>query len=198
MPPREVTVRPHAGGGLGVHGGDQLRRRMRSEHPVGVDRLPPLVVHPHDLGPAPRGDVDHALPEQPVDRDDDHVAGAHGVDERGLHAGRAGRRQRERAPVRRPEDLPQPVGGLVQDLQELGVEVPEQRLPEGDRGLRVGVRRAGSEQGAGTQRHARDATGAARRPSSAPAPGAPAPHSRHTGPGPRRRSRSSAWGDRSR
>jgi hypothetical protein len=178
MPPREVTqsasssasplpaaseVRPHAGGGLGVHGGDQLRRRVRGEHPLGVDRLPPFVVDPHDLGPAPRGDVDHALPEQPVDRDDDHVACAHGVDERGLHAGRAGRRQRQRAPVRRPEDLPQPVGGLVQDLQELRVEVPEQRLPEGDRGLRVGVGGSGSEQGAGTQRHApgryRDATG---------------------------------------
>ena len=36
------------------------------------------------------------------------------------------------APVRRPEELPQPVGGLVQDLQERRVEVPEQRLPEGD------------------------------------------------------------------
>ena len=112
----------------------------------------------HDLGPAPRGDVDHPLPEQAVDRDDDDVARAHGVDERRLHAGRAGGRQRQGAPVRRPEHLPQPVGGLVQDLQEHRVEVPEQRLAERDRRLRVGVGRSGSEQGAGTQRHVGHAT----------------------------------------
>ena len=104
--------------------------------------------------------------EQPVHRDDDDVARAHGVDERRLHARRPGRRERQRAPVRRPEDLPQPLGRLVQHREEQRVEVPEQRLAEGGLRLRVGVRRAGSEQGAGAQRHAEQPTGgAAQQPS---------------------------------
>jgi hypothetical protein len=202
MPPREVTqsasssasplpaaseVRPHAGGGLGVHGGDQLRRRMGRQHPVGVDRLPPLVLDGDHLGPAPRGDVDHPLAEQAVDRDDDDVARSDRVDECRLHAGRPGRRQRQGASVGRAEQLPEPVGRLVQNPQEDRVEVTQQRLAEGDRRLRVGVGRAGSEQGAGTQRHARDATGAAPwRPPGGPTGDAAAAPGRRSNPAPRR------------
>ena len=94
-------------------------------------------------------------PNRPLTATTTTSPGPDGVDERRLHARRAGRRQRQGAPVRRPEDLPEPVGRLVQDAEEHRVEVTEQRLPEGDRRLRVGVGGAGSEQGAGTQRHAR-------------------------------------------
>ena len=144
-----------------MHGGDQLRRRVGGQHAVGVDRLPPLVLDGDDLGPAPRGDVDHPLPEQPVDRDDDDVARAHRVDERRLHARRAGGRQRQGAPVRRPEDLPEPVGGLVEDPEEHRVEVTRAAArPRATVASGYGLDGSGSEQGAGAQRHARDATGA--------------------------------------
>ena len=174
MPPSEVTqsasssasplpaasgaqVGQHAGGGLGMHGGDQLRRRVRGEHPLGVDRLPPLVLD----GARPRRRTARrrrpsAAPNRPLTATTTTSPGPTVLTNAASMPGRAGRRQRQGAPVRRPEELAQPVGGLVEDPEEHRVEVPEQRAPEGDGRLRVGVGRAGSEQGAGVQRHARN------------------------------------------
>ena len=71
---RDVVA--HAGRGLGVHDGDDLRVRVRGEQRLGIDRLAPLGLDPHDLGAAARGDVAHALAEHAVHADDDDVAGA--------------------------------------------------------------------------------------------------------------------------
>jgi hypothetical protein len=67
---------------------------VRRGDPLGIDGCAPFVVDSDDLGPVTAGDVHHAFAEEPVDRDDDDVAGGDGVDERCLHAGRPGRRQR--------------------------------------------------------------------------------------------------------
>ncbi len=59
-----------------MHGGDDLGGRVGGHDPLDVDRLTPLVVDAHDLGAVPAGDVDHALAEEAVDRDDDDVTRA--------------------------------------------------------------------------------------------------------------------------
>ena len=84
---------------------DDLGRRVGRHDPVDGDRLTPLVVDAHDLGAVPSGDVDHALAEEAVDRDDDDVTGLDGVDEGSLHAGRPGGRQRQRALVAGAPDV---------------------------------------------------------------------------------------------
>ena len=89
--------------------------------------LAPLVLDRDDLGTAAGRDVAHPLAEETVDRDHDDVAVVDGVDERRLHAGRAGGRDRQGAGVRRAPHLAQHLARLVHDLQERRVEVPEQR-----------------------------------------------------------------------
>ena len=93
-------------------------RRVGGQHALGVDRLPPLVLdraRPRRRSGAATSTIRCA--EQAVDADDDDVARSDGVDERRLHAGRAGGRQRQGEPVRRAEHLAQPVGGLVEDAR---------------------------------------------------------------------------------
>jgi hypothetical protein len=135
-----------AGGGLGVHRTDHGRARVRVGHPLCVDRGAPLVLDGHHLCAAPGGDVTHPLPEQAVHRDHRDVTGADRVHERGLHPGRAGGTQRQRAGVPGAPHPAQVLAGGVHDLQERRVEVAQQRQRERSGRLGVGVRGAGAEQ----------------------------------------------------
>jgi hypothetical protein len=91
--------------------------------------------------------------EEAVDADDDHVAGTDEVDEGGLHPGRAGAGHRERESVGRRPHGPKPVAGLVEQGDEGGVEVTEQRPAEAGGRLRIRVARAGTHQDALGYRH---------------------------------------------
>ena len=139
-------VGAHAGRGLGVHRGVQGGCRVGVEHPLDVDRLPPLVLDGDDLGAAAGGDVAHPLAEETVHADDHDVAVVDRVDERRLHAGAAGRADREGAGVAGAPGLAEQLARLVHDAQELGVEVPQQRPAQGVGRLGVRVGRAGAEE----------------------------------------------------
>ena len=114
--------------------------RMRGRERLGIDRLAPLGLDPHDLGAAPRRDVAHALAEHAVHADDDDVAGLDDVDERRLHAGRPGAADRQRQRVGRCGTPCRSRSHVSSSsVEELGVEVaehrPRQRLD--DLGIRV-------------------------------------------------------------
>ena len=109
-------------------------------------------------------------PNSPLTATTTTSPGPHRVDERRLHARRAGGRQRQGAPVRVPKTWRSRSDVSSRIREEHRVEVTQQRLPEGDGGLGVRVGRSGSEQGAGVQRHGRDATGARRSGSPAARP----------------------------
>jgi hypothetical protein len=127
--------------------------RVGGEQPLGVDRGAPVEGDRHDLGPAARRHVDHALSEHAVDADDHHVARVHHVDEGGLHAGRPGAADGQGEGVLRAEHGPEPLAGLVEQGDEVGVEVPEQGAGEAEGGLGVRVAGPGAHQDAVAERH---------------------------------------------
>ena len=88
----------------------------------------------------------HPLAEESVHADDHDVAVVDRVDERRLHAGAAGRTDREGAGVGGAPGLAEQLARLVHDAQELGIEVPEQRTAQGVGRLGVRVGRAGAEE----------------------------------------------------
>ena len=85
-------------------------------------------------------------PKKPLTPTMTGVARLEQVDEAGLHAGRARPRDGEGEPVGRLEDGPQPVAGLVEEIEELGVEMAEDGPGQRRHHLGVGVRRAGAEE----------------------------------------------------
>ena len=139
------------GGGLGVDDGEDLRVGVGLGQLDRVDGAAPLEVDAHDLGAHAGGDVAHALAEQAVDADDDHVAGLDEVDEGGLHAAGAGGRQRQGAGVLGAPQGAQSGADLVHLGDELGVQVAEQRAGQRRGGLRVGVARPGAEKVTGNE-----------------------------------------------
>ena len=166
MPPREVTqstsssaspfaspsgddVVADTGRRLGVHHGDDARRRVRGEQPFGVDGLAPRGVDPDDLGAAARRRRRTcAAPNTPLTPMTTASPRLDDVDEARLHAGRAGGRHRERQRVVGAEGGAEPLVGLVEQGEELGVEVAEQRAGERRDDLWVGVAGPGPHQDA--------------------------------------------------
>ncbi|MGH3860053.1 hypothetical protein [Actinokineospora sp.] len=155
-----ADVAAHAGRRLRVHRRDDLGRGVRGEDALDVDGLSPVVVDAHDLAAVAPGDVDHPLAEEPVHRHDHDVTWSDEVRERGLHADRAGARQRQGAGVLRAPHDPQARARLIEHAQELRVQVAEQRRAERGGRLRIRVRRSGSEQYTVNQCHAVDFTDA--------------------------------------
>ena len=143
-----LDVVAHAGRRLRVHDGDDLRRGVRGRESLWIDGLAPLGLDSHYASPATGDDIAHALAEHAVDADHDDVAGADDVDERRLHARRAGAADRQGERVGGAEHGAQPVARLVEQREEVGIEVPEQRARErlGDLWVRIA--------GAGTHEHA--------------------------------------------
>jgi hypothetical protein len=138
---------------------------MGFEQAVGLDRLAPGHVDAHDLGPASVGDVAHAGAEDAVDADHDGVARLHDVHERRLHARRPGPGDRERHRVRGSEDGAQPGAGLVEDVDECRIEMPEHRARQRLDGLGIGVAGTRShEHAVGQRRHVRRDRSHARHP----------------------------------
>ena len=127
---------------------------MGVQQGLGVDGGTPRRFHADDLGAAAGRHVAHALSKHAVDAYHHGVTGAQDVYERGLHASRTGRRHREGQRVVRPEDLAEPVVGLVQNGDEVGVEVAEDRTSKGLNDLWVGVARTGTHEDAVCVRHA--------------------------------------------
>ena len=121
---------------------------MRIDHPLRIDGLAPLLLDAHDLAPAARRDVAHALAEHAVDADDHDVARIDEVHERGFHARRPGTADRQRQFVLGAEHRAQAITRLVEQHEEVGVEVPEQRTGEGLSDFGIGIA------GAGTHEHA--------------------------------------------
>ena len=109
---------------------------------AGIEGLSPRRVDPDHLGAAAAGHVAHALAEQAVDPDHHHVARSDRVDEGGFHAGRSGARHRQGEGVGRLPHGAQPVAGLVEDADELGIEVAEHGPGQPGRGFGVGIARA--------------------------------------------------------
>ena len=102
-----------------------------------------------------RGDVAHALAEHAVHADDHDVAGIDEVHEGGFHARRAGAADRQRQFVLGAEHRAQAIAGLVEQREEVGVEMPEERTGErlGDLGIRVA--RSGTHEHAVAMGHGR-------------------------------------------
>ena len=103
---------------------------------VGDVRAPVL----HDLDDLAAGaarELDDAAAEVARRADDDRVARLGEADEAGLHAGRAGRLQRQHEALGVAVDEPQHAHDLVQDRGDLGIEMAEHRLlHRGQRGRR--------------------------------------------------------------
>src|SRR6478609_9529945 len=74
------------------------RAAMSERTPVEVSAWTAAMIFGDGWAVATR-DVDHALAEEAVDRDDDDVAGGDGVDEGCLHPGRPGGRKGQGAAV---------------------------------------------------------------------------------------------------
>ncbi len=102
------------------------RRRVRSHEPVGVEGLTPRGVHPDHLGSETVCHFTHAFTEDTVHPDHDDITGSDHIDERGLHAGRAGAADGEGERVLGPEDPAQAVARLVELGEEVWVQVAEQ------------------------------------------------------------------------
>ena len=134
--------------------GDDLGVRVGVQQGLGVDGGTPRRFHADDLGAAAGRHVAHAFSKHAVDAYHHGVTGAQDVYERGLHASRTGRRHREGQRVVRPEDLAEPVVGLVQNGDEVGVEVAEDRTSKGLNDLWVRVTRTGTHEDAVCVRHA--------------------------------------------
>ena len=83
---------PGAGRGFGHHDADHLGLRLRQGRfqVVRRENLAPGAFDFRDLGAGALGDVDHPPAEHAVDADHHRVARLDQVDDRRLHAGRAG------------------------------------------------------------------------------------------------------------
>ena len=100
----------------------------------------PFGVHADDLGAVAARHLAHPLAEDPVDPDDDGIAGPHEVHEGRLHPRRTGAADRQGQRVRGGEDLAEAVVRAVEQLQELGIEVPEHRPGQRHGHFRVRIR----------------------------------------------------------
>ena len=119
----------HAGGGLGVHDGEEpcvrvlaLRRRASR---CGSSARPHARLDADDLGAAAPGHLAHALAEHAVHADDRGVARLEQVDEAGFHARRARPADRQRERVRRAEHGAQALHRLVERARGTRDRVPE-------------------------------------------------------------------------
>ena len=126
---------------------------LRVEQPLRIERHPPAFVDADDLGSAAARDFAHAVAEHAVGADDRGVAGLEQVDEARFHPGRAGARDRQRQRVVGAEHRAEARHRLVEDREELGIHVSEQRPRQRGGGFGVRVRRAGSEEQAVGDRH---------------------------------------------
>ncbi len=152
--PDGSDVVAHPGAGLGVDRGHQFRVGVGGGQALGDQRLAPRLVHPDHLGAGNVTATSHIRsPNRPVDADDDDVTGADGVDEGRFHPRGTGAGDGEGQFVVRPPHLAQPVTGLVQQLQEDRVEVPEHGSGEGLGCLRIRVGRAGAHEDSLGVRH---------------------------------------------
>ena len=132
---------------------------MGVQQGLGVDGGTPRCLHANDLGAAAGRYVTHAFSENAVDAYHHGVTGAQDVYERGLHAGRTGRRHRKGQWIVRPKDLAKPVIGLVQKGNEIRVQVTEDRTSKGLDDLWVRVARTGTHENAVCVRHVGHPTG---------------------------------------
>ena len=142
---------------LGVHDGDEPAvgpGTLRGEERLGVDRTAPRGLDARQLRPGPAGDLAHPLAEHTVHPDDHVVAGLEEVHEARFHARGAGAAHRQGECVLGAEDRAQPRRRLVEQREEVGIEVPEQRPRERGGDLGVGVRRSWSEEESISERHA--------------------------------------------
>ena len=88
----------------------------------------------------------HAFAEHAVDADDHGVAGLDEVDEARFHPRGTGAADRQGQRVVRAEDGTEPVGDLVEHVEEVGVEVPEDGTLECFHHLGIRIRRPRPEQ----------------------------------------------------
>ena len=139
---QRLDVVAHASRRLGVHDGDDLRRWMSVEQTLRIDGRPPFGVDTHHVGAAPRRDIAHALTEDAVHPDDDDIARPDDVHERRFHTRGAGAADRKRQRVVGAKDRAQPVARLVEHIEEIRVEVAQQRTRERLDHFRIGVARA--------------------------------------------------------
>ena len=117
---------------------------------LGVDRLAPLGLDPHDLGPAARRRRrTSAAPNTPLTPTTTTSPGLDDVDERRLHAGRARAADRE-ASARWPCGTPCRNRSQVSSriVEELGIEMAEHRPRERLDDLGIGVARTGAHEDA--------------------------------------------------
>jgi len=122
------------------------RGGLRVEEGLRIDRLAPGRLDPDHLGTAPPRDLAHALAEHTVDPDDHGVARFDEVDEARLHTRRARAGDGQGECVLGAEHRAEPVTRLVEDAEELGVEVADERSAERGEHLGVRVGRAGPEE----------------------------------------------------
>src|SRR5262249_50736257 len=80
---RHVIADPCAG--FSMNDGNDLGRRMGLDQGPRVERLSPRPFEPDHLGATATGDLDHALTEEAVDPDHDHVSRPNGIDKSGFH-----------------------------------------------------------------------------------------------------------------
>jgi hypothetical protein len=108
--------------------------------PVGLDRvdeafgrndLSHRCLDPDRLAAGALHDRRHPLAEDALDRDDRAVARLEQVDQAGLHARAAGAGERERQRVRGAKQAPEHLLDLVEQRQERGIQVPDDRLAQG-------------------------------------------------------------------
>ncbi len=143
--------------GLGVDDGDQPTvgsGPLRAEQRLGIDGASPRRLDACQLRATPSGDLAHPLAEHPVHTDDHVIAGLDEVHEARFHARRPGTAHRQGERVLGAEDRAQARRSLVEQREEVGIEVPEERAGERGGDLGVRVRGSGSEEESISQRHA--------------------------------------------
>ena len=100
---------------------------MRGKKLGGIEWFAPFGVDADHLGTVAACDIAHALAENPVHTHHHGIARSHEIDERGLHSRRPCAADRQRQRIDGRKDAAQAVVRAVEQLQELGVEVAQDR-----------------------------------------------------------------------
>ncbi len=141
----------HAGGGFGLHHGDDLsgRRLERFPQRVRIAGPSPLDVEAPDGSAVALAHLRETIAEVAGDDDERAHAFAHQIGDRRFHSrgARAGDGQRER-PLRRPEQSRQSRAHIVEQRDHLRVEVADCRRRHRAHDARRSEARTGAEQNA--------------------------------------------------
>ena len=101
--------------------------RVRCGNAFGVDWSTVFMLNADHFCANARCNFAHALAEQAVDGDHRNVARINGVHERGFHASRSRRAQRQGAGVLGSPESAQAIGNAIHACDELRIQMPQQR-----------------------------------------------------------------------